>query len=294
MPEFLIHHLSETEGELQTKLKQLNHSTALLKNQKLRLKRQPASKVHSWKTENEIPNQIEHIRREEIRLRLKLDSLQKRQFSELEMFRLYVAARNRTSKKSSLPTLATSIELETSVFGDKIHLRPLWIYPSSNPKEWIVKHASSEALLSFSGSMITDDLRQAFNNKTLPQSFSLYAEFVRFPLNTGEQNIQPTNSQLATTQYKYVTPHQLVLSGASAFNRWNEVNTDSHNFLATSSTHLAVQASLDLGCLKQTHWTHKVENTYEPLLKMSNEDEDHSFQHVDPRSLKALSLLKNN
>lgn len=284
--------MAEQENEILSKLRQLNQTLALLRSQKQKLSRSPASKVKRWKTENEIPNQVEQIRKESIRLRLQLDSLKQRHFSELEFFETYVDAYHNQPKNSDLPELGIELELNSHFFGHQILVRPVWILKRDNVENWLVKPASNEAFLKLSGDMIPKDLIQAYQNKQPPKSFSLYSELVHFPLNTGEQNIQPTQAQLSSTQFYFTSNSSLILISPSALNRWSELSTDAHDFNATTSTHLAVQASLDLGCLESSHWKNKVADVYAPMISPHSPDHLENFEHVDPRSLKALSLLK--
>lgn len=291
LPDPLSRHVSEKEGEILTRLRQIQSSVQLLTNQKEKLVRDPASEVQTWKLQSEIPHQLDHLRREAIRLRLQLDSLQKREFTEQELFEAYLeTSSHHLLEGEKLPSLGMELRYQSSLWGDKITLHPVWVEKES--AEWKVKPATLQAVFEFSGSMISPELRKAFHQQELPPSFSLYAEVTRLPLETGEDTLQPTQSQLENTEWKYIAAGRLILVGPSSLNRWEGLDPVENQW-ATTSTHLAVQASLDLGCLhNQTHWQERLETYYRPLIEPEGQPL-HAYKHVDPRSLKTFQLLKH-
>jgi hypothetical protein len=96
--------------------------------------------------------------------------------------------------------------------------------------------------------MVTADLKEAFTRQRLPASFKIYSQLLR---RAPTEETPPFEAgDLESTQWKFLSPDRLVLLGPASLNRWAEPLRGRSSSLSTASTHIAVQAVLDLACLQ--------------------------------------------
>ena len=295
LPQPVRNEINKTLIEHQKKLSQIKKTLSLLIQKAYELRNNRSEdreeyRYQQWKLNKEFPDQIAHLNAKRSELETIIADLKQTRMDNLQAYRFFRQAffEDIHIKKIKIPFLALEMEYHPGLFRESVNLYPIWVEGDQ------ITRASKEPYFSVSGNMVPSDFGRSLKDGQLPKLFHLHHHLMRTPPVSGGGNsrqARPQTQKHLLAEVQLLSKYRLLIKGTPYSNRQPAATQgDKLDDLFTSTSNLAVDGLLDLGCMQSSRWAEKLIRDTERFL--ADPQLKNTYSRVDPQSLQVLETLK--